>query len=108
MSEIRKIILGNSSKEAHMVGDCVAVCWNVKKTYKEIKGEDGHSYKAEVWQRTGAKPYIDFIAVSERSNRDDGNYYECDYSPVDGGLSTKQAEKIRDELTRAIEYLKSL
>lgn len=101
----KNIITSNTGKELHMVGDSVAICWNVKRIEKKIKGEDGLTYKAEVWERSGNDPYIDFVCVRERA---EGEFYEDDDSSVAGGMSLKSAERIRDELTKAIEYLKSL
>jgi hypothetical protein len=99
------IITSNTGRELHMVGDSVAVCWNLKRSEKKIKGEDGLTYKAEVWERTSIEPYIDFVRILK--NRDE-EFYEDDDSSVAGGISLKGAERIRDELTKAIDYLKSL
>ena len=98
---IRVITLKDSDKEAHMMGDCVAVCWNVVPKTKVIT-KDGIDYKAEVYERTKAAPYIDFINLREH----DEDIWEDEDSPVDGGLSLEQAVKIQEELGKAIEYLK--
>jgi len=100
---MKKLILENSGKEAHMMGDFVAVCWNVSPRTKTIT-KDGMKYKAEVYERDPkAKPYIDFITLRE----DEDEVWEDDDSPVEGGLSLEMAKKIRGELDKAIEYLKS-
>jgi len=99
---IRVITLKDSDKEAHMMGDCVAVCWKVVPKTKVIT-KDGIDYKAEVYERTKAAPYIDFINLREH----DEDIWEDEDSPIRGGMNIKLAEKIHKELGEAIEYLKS-
>jgi hypothetical protein len=100
---MKKLILENSGKEAHMMGDYVAVCWRVSPHTKTII-KDGVNYKAEVYERDPkAKPYIDFINLRE----DEDEVWEDEDSPVRGGMNIKLAEKIHKELGEAIEYLKS-
>jgi hypothetical protein len=101
INPIKKVTLENRGKEAHMMGDCVAVCWNVVPKTKVIT-KDGIDYKAEVYVRTKVSPYIDFINLRE----DENEVWEDDDSPVDEGLSLEMAEKIHKELGEAIEYLK--
>lgn len=104
-TDSKNIIVSNTYRELHMVGDSVAVCWNVKRSEKEIKGEDGLTYKAEIWTRKDIDPYIDFVCIRERDNKE---FYEDEDSSVAGGISVEHAESIKDELTKAIEYIKSL
>ena len=101
---MKKYTLTNTEKEAHMMGDIVAVCWNIKRIEKSLK-KDGLTYKATVWERSDEKPYIDFIQIREY---EDGYFCEDKYKPVEGGISVKRAERIRDELGKALEYVKSL
>jgi hypothetical protein len=110
---VKIVFLGNSGKEAHFPegNNMVAVCWNIHRAEKKIKGDDGLTYKAEVWERTkypgrDNDPYIDFVTVRETGDKDES--YEDEDSPVDGGLSLKSAEAIATELTRAVAYANSL
>ena len=100
--------LTNSGKEAHFPAgnQSVAVCWNIHQIDKSLKGEDGLTYKAHVWEKhKDSKPYIDFVTVREG---EENEFYESENSPVDGGLSLPYAEGIAQELIRAVEYAKSL
>jgi hypothetical protein len=97
--------LTNANKEAHFPkgNNSVAVCWNIHKALKSLKGEDGLVYKAEVWERAkDSKPYIDFVSVREYEKEE---FVESEDSPVDGGLSIDFAQSIADELYRAIKYV---
>jgi hypothetical protein len=106
MKPVREIILSNSGIEAHMMGDSVAVCWNVHRVEKKITGEDGETYRALVWERTKPEdPFIDFVRVRGSGDEDDP-YYEDEDSPVEGGLPLEKAKKIYEELGKAIEYHK--
>lgn len=93
-----------SEKEVHMVGDVVGVVWRTETKTKQITGEDGLKYRAEVPVRDG-EPYISFFNIREDR---DGEFYEHDDSPVDGGISAEYAKKVADELLLAIEYLKTV
>jgi hypothetical protein len=118
---VKTYFLDNSGKEAHFPegNNMVAVCWNIHHAEKKIKGEDGLTYKAEVWERTkypgrDNDPYIDFVTVRE-DDKDERKavglppyFYEDEDSPVDGGLSLKSAESLAAELVRAIAYANSL
>jgi hypothetical protein len=99
--------LKDSNQEAHFPdgNDTVAVCWNIKQTTKSIKGEDGLTYKAEVWERQKVEPYIDFIALREY---DKGDFVKDEDCPVDGGLSVNSALRISEELIRAAKYIKEM
>jgi len=105
--EAKIYTLENSNQEAHFPdgNGTVAVCWNIRSATKTIKGADGLSYKAEVWERQKAEPYIDFIGIREY---DKGEFVADEDSPVRGGLSIKAALKISDELIRATQYIAEL
>lgn len=94
----------NSEQEAHMMGDYVAVCWNMHKVKRTLRGPDDIVYMAEVWERTESSraPYIDFIDVREDS---DGTFYKDDDSPIHGGLDPKTAIKVAIELKEACDYI---
>lgn len=92
-----------SEKEVHMVGDCVGVVWNTRREKRILTLEDGVKYRAEIPVREG-EPYIDFFTIRES----DGEFYEDDDSPVQGGLDCKFAEQIAEELRAAIEYFKQV
>lgn len=98
--------LENAGQEVHFPDGnvSVAVCWNIICHPKSIKGKDGLTYKAEVWERNSS-PYIDFVSVREYR---EGEYSKNEDSPVDGGFSIKTAEGLTRELTKAVEYVKSL
>jgi hypothetical protein len=97
--------LKQENKEAHMVGSCVGVCWNIRhrNETRTIIGADGLIYTAtaELWERYG-NPYIDFLTVLQDK---DGEYYENDNNPVEGGVSIDFARLIASELNSAIAYL---
>lgn len=88
-------------KEVHLMGSYVGVVWNVEKKQKTIKGEDGMTYRGEIAVRTG-EPYIDFITIREDG---EGEPFEDEDSPVQGGLDTKAAAQIITELYDAISYI---
>jgi len=90
-------------REIHMIGDYVAVAWNTREERREIKGEDGLTYKATVQVRSG-RPYIDFVTVEETKS---GECYENEDSPVDGGISVNAAEQVARELIEAAAYLRA-
>ena len=90
-------------REIHMVGDSVAVCWNCNRKMKTIE-KDGVTYKGEVHVRQGT-PYIDFVSLREY---DDGEFFEDEDKPVDGGLSKSCALQIANELKLAYEYINYL
>lgn len=90
-------------KEAHILGEYVGVVWNTKRQKKTIKGEDGLEYVAYMPVRDG-EPYIDFLWIREM----DGEVFEDEDCPVDGGLSAKEALKVSKELVLAVEYLKTV
>ena len=95
-------------KEAHMLGDCVGVVWNTKLKKKTLKGEDGLTYTAVVPVRDG-QPYIDFLWIHESEHDDgDGEVWEDEDSPVDGGLNAEEALHVSRELALAVEYLKTV
>lgn len=101
-------MLEDSGQEVHFPGanTSAAVCWNIKKTTKTLKGEDDLTYKAEVWERVkGSGPYLCFINVREYGN---GKFFRSEDSPVEGGMSIIQAKNIAKELAVALEYAKSL
>lgn len=107
-TNVKKVILSHSGKEIHFpIGNSVvAVCWNVNRVEKQIKGEDGLIYTAKVYERKkNSKAYIDFITLHE----DEDEYiYEDEESPVEGGLNINYAEKIANEIVRAVQYARSL
>ena len=87
-------------KEVHMLGDYVGVVWNTTRKKKTIKGEDGLTYEAYAPVRDGI-PYIDFLRIRNKN----GEVWEDEDSPVDGGLSGQEALQVAQELALAIEYL---
>lgn len=89
-------------REIHMTGSYVGVCWNTTKEQRQIKGEDGLTYYALAPVRDGA-PYIDFVLIRERN----GEVWEDEDSPVDGGISINEAERIINELGWAVEYIRT-
>ena len=89
-------------KEVHLMGSYVGVVWNTHPERRQIKGEDGLTYRAEVPVRSG-DPYIDFISIREYDN---DTPVEDEDSPVQGGLSVDAAARVAIELTEAIEYIK--
>lgn len=97
-------MLTNSNQEAHFPegNTSVAVCWNIKEVQKSIKGKDGLTYKAETWEREEKSgPYVCFMSVREYKK---GEFVSAEDSPVDGGMSIKQAQYIAEELAKALKY----
>jgi len=94
-------------KEVHMLGDYVGVAWNTKLKKKTLKGEDGLTYTAVVPVRDG-EPYIDFLWIRGTDEDGEGEIWEDEDSPVDGGLSAEQALQVSRELALAVEYLKTV
>lgn len=88
--------------ELHMVGRYVAVRWNTREIKRKIKGDDGTTYTALVTERDHG-PYISFVTLRESRK---GEYYLDEDSPVDGGISASEAERVVKELTWAVEYIK--
>lgn len=99
--------LEDAGQEVHFPegNTAVAVCWNIICRTKSIKGEDGLTYKAEVWERSSYQPYIDFVLVRENG---EGEFSKDEDSSVAGGISLKVAERISRELTTAVNYVKGL
>jgi hypothetical protein len=91
-------------RELHMMGDCVAVCWNLR---NEIVNRliNGVQFSGVKKVRYG-NPYIDFVTVDVDSHT--GQNYENDDSSVAGGISPEYAKQIVEELQRAIEYIKTV
>ena len=92
-------------KEVHMLGDYVGVVWNTVRKKKTLRGEDGLTYEAYAPDRNG-NPYIDFLWIREAEP--DGEIWEDEDSPVDGGLSGEEALQGSQELVLAVEYLKTV
>jgi len=101
-----KIFILSNGKEVHFPAGnySAAVCWNVKKIEKKLKGPDNLIYRAEAWERE-SKPYVDFITIREYQK---DVFVEDEDSPVDGGLSVEAAKKLSEELSRAVEYCKTV
>jgi hypothetical protein len=95
-----------TSREVHMMGEYVGVVWHIK-SHKEVSQDflTGTKTTTEKFYKSG-KPYIDFLWIRHDDLNDE--WYEDEDSPVDGGLSTQQAETIAQELLRAVEYIKRL
>jgi len=83
MSKIKVEIFFVEEKEVHTVSDSVGVCWNLD--------DDG--------KREG-DPYVSFVQIRER----DGEIYEDEDSPVEGGMDFDWAKTILGELQLALEY----
>ena len=90
-------------REIHMLGDYVGVVWNTKLQRKTFWGEDGLEYVAWLPARDG-KPYIDFLWIREL----DGEVFDDDDSPVDGGIDAEMALQVSKELQLAVEYLRAV
>ncbi len=101
--EAKIMTLERSCREAHFPAgnEIVAVCWSCDIEEKKII-QDGVSYKADVYVKK-RESYIDFIGLREDHN---GEVYEREETPVDGGMRVDFAEKIMNELNIAIEYIK--
>ena len=107
MAEIK--IYQLSDKEVHMVGDYVGVCWNIR--YREYEPQHnelpstpgGLGITIKLPERTYG-PYIDFVWVRENN----GEHYEDEDSPVDGGIDKHTGVQIIQELEAAIAYIDSL
>lgn len=74
--------------EIHQIGNYVFVVWN----WDEDKG------------RLTKEPYINFLYIKKYSN----GIGVSEDSSVAGGIDVKQAETIIQELTEAVNYVKSL
>lgn len=90
-------------RELHVIGEYVAVCWNLVPGPTQTCVIDGVEYTAKPRVRSG-KPYIDFVTLRRES---DGKAYEDDDIPVVGGISLAFARQIATELERAIAYLEN-
>jgi len=89
------------SREAHFIGDYTAVCWNTETVKKTLK-KGGVKYTAHIEERC-SPPYIDFINLRDE---DGDTFYEDDDSPISGGIDVAKAEKLIEELKKAVVYLK--
>jgi len=102
--EIR--ILENSEQEAHVIGNYVCVCWNLRRTAQIIQYD---SYTGlpivggVTWERDN-NPYISFTSIGEH----EGNYYADEDCSVEGGLSASEALELTEEIIAAIRYIQSL
>jgi len=90
-------------KEVHILGKYVGIVWNTVNKKKTLKDASGFIYVAYVPLRNG-NPYIDFLWIREI----DGEMFEDENSPVDGGLNAEQALQVSRELALAVEYLKTV
>lgn len=101
MSIVPKAIHIIDDYEIHMLGEVVAVKWQLKTTKTKEVMPDGSHVTTERSSRRGP-PYIDFVQM--RQDRD-GTWYEDDDSPVSGGISETYAQQLVQELQQAITYL---
>jgi len=103
MPEVKVYHLEYTSKEAHMAGDMVAICWTTRMVRKVFTAPDGETYRADVQERYG-KPYIRLMQVREY----EGEIYEDEDSPVAGGIDIVEARRLIAELAWAIDYLEAV
>lgn len=97
-------VYGLDDQEIHMMGDYVAVCWNLEVKINKVKSFIGGTpYEIEVRGRCG-DPYLAFLDIREDR---DGSYKDDD-SPVEGGFSPEEAEQIANELQRALAYMEKM
>jgi len=101
---ITPIQIITTHREIHMMGDMVAVCWNLETREKKITIA-GIEYIGLEQTRSG-NPYIDFVWIRQDNQTDEP--YEDEDSPVDGGIDTETAQQLIDELTIAIQYLEQI
>ena len=103
---VRIYVLQGNEKEIHLLGEHVALCWTLKSEMRTIKGDDGKTYRAEVYTRE-EDPYIDFVWV--RGGVEDGDaegyYWEDDDNVGSGGMDAKTAVQVSTELQKAAKYL---
>ncbi len=97
-----------TTREVHMIGNMVAVCWNTQEERRTLTGPDGATYEAAVQVRCAecleqGKPYIDFVTI----RHDESGFYEDEDSPIRGGISQETALQLMKELQDAIEYMKT-
>lgn len=90
------------SKEIHVMGNYVGVCFRIEK--KTTRVRDGNKIvTTDTWNKEEyPMPYIDFVWIRMDSKNEP---YVDDDSPVDGGLSTKEANQLANELILAIQYI---
>ena len=100
MLNVQRHIITSQPAELHMIGEYVAVRWNLKKEQRELKGDDGLTYKAVAYVRSSG-PYISFASIRKIN----GEEFVDEDSPVDGGISAEFAKEILPELQWAIDYI---
>src|SRR3990167_2695925 len=97
---VKAYILADNAKEIHMVGEHVGICWTLRSETRTIKGEDGKTYRADVYTR-GTKPYIYFVWLRGAEE----SYWEDDDNVGRGGMIAQTAVQVSTELARAAKYL---
>lgn len=97
----RVVVCEEQECEAHMMGDYVGVCWNIRMVKEPIEHQ-GRKVVVSVPHRSD-KCYIDFKRIRESS---EGEAYFDDDSSVAGGISGKAAAAISYELQLALSYIK--
>jgi hypothetical protein len=102
MKPIKIVQFTNADMEAHVFGEYVSVCWNMRQTKKKIR-QVGMTFSATVWERVG-EPFIDFPYIREG---DDGEVWKDEDDLISGGISAATAKKVSTELRLAAEYLES-
>lgn len=103
MTDVKVYFPENRSKEIHMIGSYVGVCWNLKilNTRQEF---NGRPQTLSLFERSG-QPYLDFVWLRVDGS---GTWWEDDDSPVSGGFGVEHAGSIITELLWAIEYIKGI
>lgn len=96
-----KAIHDTDSRQVHLIGDYVAVCYNT--TWRQESHPDAAGRLVTVrWQERVGAPYIDFVWM--RQDRD-GTWYEDEDNPVSGGFTARAARQVAEELLTAVQYL---
>lgn len=90
--------------ELHMMGESIAVRWNVR-IERKTSIISGRRIIEDAFVRDDA-PYISFVDV--RHDTRSGEDYLSEDSPVDGGIGLEFAKQIYSDLGRAIAYLEQM
>jgi hypothetical protein len=104
MSIVPTQICDVGSREVHMMGDHVAVCWNLR-TETLTDETDTAGQHITVTRKVRQEPaYIDFVWLRE----DDGVWYEDEDNIGNGGMAPPIALIVAGELHQAVQYLADL
>lgn len=101
-----RYICPDSDLELHVIGDFVAVAWNLRRSEVVERSADGLTEQrvTRLGRDPLQRPYIVFESVRVYQ----GRAYCREHSTVEGGISPADAIAVRAELLAAVQYLERL